>query len=271
MKLPIPIFYHVPKNSGTYVYNCILTQIRKSYVAHVIRVIDGRHILAKIIVSNNLSVFGDKLTPINDTTIPRNLNVLDLTEDLLEKLSIKFLTIEARGFKRLNYLLKPLFLFLSKSTLHKFIILREPFSREQSLYNYLTSEKSKHEHTHNKLNSLSFEKHIMSNQLRDSWIIRALLDIPAGTTLTEEHFNEACEILETMETYDTNHTDKAIQDVLSKCFNVNNFDPHKTDSSKMNKNEYKKIKFDEISLDAQKRFNDHKYLDLQLYKRFVYK
>ena len=161
------------------------------------------------------------------------------------------------------------FSFLSKSVLYKFIILREPFSREQSLYNYLTSEKSKHEHTHNKFKSLSFEEHIMSKQLQDSWIIRALLDIPSGTTLTEEHFNKACEILETMETYDINYTDKVIQDVLSKCFNVNNFDPHKINSVKTNKNTYNKIKFDELSLDAQKKFNDHKYLDIQLYTRFI--
>lgn len=271
MKLPIPVFYHIPKNSGTYLYNCILGEIRKiNKNAHVIRVIDGQHILAKIVINSDLSFFGDKLTPINNTNIARNLNVSDLTEDLLENLTVIFVSVEARGFRRLNDSLKSLFSFLSKSVLHKFIILREPFSREQSLYNYLTSEKSKHEQTHNIFKSPSFEEHVMSKQLQDSWIIRVLSDIPAGTTtLTEEHFNKACNFLETMETYDINQTDKAIQDVLSKCFNVTNFDPHKISSVNTNKNTYNKIKFDELSLDTQKKFNDRKYLDIQLYTRFV--
>ena len=112
----------------------------------------------------------------------------------------------------------------------------------------------------------------MSNQLQDSWIIRVLSDIPAGTTkLTEEHFNTACNFLETMETYDINQTNKAIQDVLSKCFNVTNFDLHKISSVNTNKNTYNKLKFDELSLDTQKRFNNHKHWDMQLYNRFVNK
>jgi hypothetical protein len=270
MKLPIPVFFHVPKSSGTYLYNCILSEIRKiNKTVHVIRVIDGQHMLAKIVINSDLSFFGDKLTPINNTNVARNLNFLDLTEDLLKRLSVIFVSVEARGFRRLNDSLKALFLVLSKSVLHKFIILREPFSREQSLYNYLTSEKSNHELTHNLFNSPSFEEHVMSKQLQDSWIIRVLLDLPVGTTLTEEHFNKACEILETMETYDINQTNKAIQDVLSKCFNVNNFDSNTVISPKMNKNTYNKIEFNELTLDAQTRFNNHKYLDQQLYNRFV--
>ena len=253
----------------------MLTEIRKiTKSARVIRILDGNHILAKIVIAaanSDLSFFEDKLTAKDNTNPVQTLSISDLTEDLLEKLSIIFVSIEARGFRRVNDSLKLLFSFLSKSVLHKFIILRDPFSREQSLYNYLTSTKSKHEQTHNLFNSPSFEEHVMSKQLQDSWIIRVLSDIPAGTTLTEEHFNEACEILETMETYDINHTVKAIQDALSKCFNVNNFDPHKIGSSKMNKNEYNKLKFSELSLDTQKRFNDHKHWDLQLYKRFVNK
>lgn len=272
MKLPIPIFYHVPKNSGTYLYNCILSEIKKiNKPTHVIRVIDGQYILAKIVINSDLYFFEDKLTSINNTNVARNLNVSDLTEDLLKNLSVVFVSVEARGFRRLHDSLKSLFLFLSKFVLHKFIILRDPFSREQSLYSYLTSEKSKHEHTHNRFKSQSFEEHVMSKQLQDSWIIRVLSDIPAGTTLTEEHFNKACNFLETIETYDINQTDKAIRDVLLKCFDVINFDPHEIGSSKMNKNEYNKLKFSELSLDTQKRFNDHKYLDLQLYKRFVNK
>jgi len=268
----IPIFYHIPKNSGTYVYHSFLQSARvyNQNKIQVIRVIlQEKFILAKLILIDNLNFLKeyDKFTSLNSAEITWNLRVEDLTEDILQRLSIHSVVIEARGFRDTETSLKSLFLFLAKFNLHKFLILREPFSREQSLYNYLTSDKSNHENTHGIFKSSSFEEHIMSKQLQDSWLIRNLLNIQHGVNLTEDTFNKAREVLQNFKIYDAKDTDKAVKEVILKCFNIQNFDTQSS-VSKKHDNIYKKIKFEELSLDAQNQFKERKFWDQKLYDFF---
>lgn len=268
----IPIFYHIPKNSGTYISNCLLqaARIHNKNKIQVIRVIlQEKFILAKLILIDNLNFLKeyDKFTSLNSAEITWNLRVEDLTEDILQRLSIHSVVIEARGFRDTETSLKSLFLFLAKFNLHKFLILREPFSREQSLYNYLTSDKSNHEHTHAAFTSSSFQEHIMSKQLQDSWLIRNLLNIQHGVNLTEDTFNKAREVLQNFKIYDAKDTDKAVKEVILKCFNIQNFDTQSS-VSKKHDNIYKKIKFEELSLDAQNKFKEQKLWDKKLYDFF---
>ena len=268
----IPLFYHIPKNSGTYVSNCLLQAARKhnKNKIQVMRVIlQEKFILAKLILIDNLNFLkeDDKFTSLNSAEITWNLRVEDLTEDILQRLSIHSVVIEARGFRDTETSLKSLFLFLAKFNLHKFLISREPFSREQSLYNYLTSDKSSHEHTHAAFASSSFQEHIMSKQLQDSWLIRNLLNIQHGVNLTEDTFNKAREVLKNFKIYDAKDTDKAVKEVILKCFNIQDFDTQSS-VSKKHDNIYKKIKFEELSLDAQNHFKERKFWDQKLYDFF---
>ena len=154
-------------------------------------------------------------------------------------------------------------LFIKKPPL----ILREPFSREQSLYHYLTSDKSKHECSHGIFKSSSFGEHVVSKQLQDSWLIRNLLNIPNGVKLTEDNFNKACEILQNFNIYDAKDTDKAVKGVMLKCFNMQDFDIEPL-ANRKHDNMYKKIKFEELSLDAQNQFKERKFWDQKLYDFF---
>jgi hypothetical protein len=269
----IPLFYHIPKNSGTYVYHSMLNAARlyNENKVQVIRVIlEEKFILAKLILIDNLNFLkeDDKFTSLNSAEITWNLRVEDLTEDILQRLSIHSVVIEARGFRHTETSLKSLFLFLAKFNLHKFIILREPFSREQSLYNYLTSDKSKHECTHGIFKNVSFEEHVMSKQIQDSWLIRSLLNIPMGEQLTEDHFNKTCEKMCNLNVYDIKDTDEVVKEMLLKCFNIQNFDIESA-ANKKHDNIYKKIKFEELPLSSQNIFKERKYWDQKLYNYFI--
>jgi len=269
----IPLFYHIPKNSGTYVYHSMLNAARlyNENKVQVIRVIlEEKYVMAKLIVIDNLNFLkeDDKFTSLNSAEITWNLRVEDLTEDILQRLSIHSVFIEARGFRHTETSLKSLFLFLAKFNLHKFIILREPFSREQSLYNYLTSDKSKHECTHGIFKNASFEEHVMSKQIQDSWLIRSLLNIPMGEQLTEDHFNKTCEKMCNLNVYDIKDTDEVVKEMLLKCFNIQNFDIESA-ANKKHDNIYKKIKFEELPLDSQNIFKERKYWDQKLYNYFI--
>ena len=269
----IPVFYHIPKNSGTYVFRCFLSEARKHNKdkVQIVRVLlENKYVIAKLIVLNNSDFLNqcNNFTPLNDSKISWDLLVEDLTEDILQKLSIHSVFIEGRAFRHTETSLKPLFLFLAQFKLYEFIMLREPFSREQSLYNYLTSDKSKHEHSHKIFKSICFEEHIMSKQLQDSWLIRNLVNIPNKVKLTEDNFNKARNILQKFNVYDVKDTDKAIKEILLKCFNIQEFNTEAL-AHKKHDNIYKKIKFEELPLDVQTTFKERKYWDQKLYNYFI--
>lgn len=271
----IPVFYHIPKNSGTYVFRCFLSEARKhnKNKVQIVRVLlENKYVIAKLIVLNNSDFLNqcNNFTPLNDSKISWNLLVEDLTEDILQKLSIHSVFIEGRGFRYTETSLKPLFLFLAQFKLYEFIMLREPFSREQSLYHYLTSDKSKHEHSHGRFTSSSFEEHILSRELQDSWLIRAILDLPyrGKLTLSEDYFIKARNILQKFNVYDVKDTDKAIKEILLKCFNIQEFNTEDL-AHKKHDNIYKKIKFEELPLDVQTTFKERKYWDQKLYNYFI--
>jgi hypothetical protein len=109
----------------------------------------------------------------------------------------------------------------------------------------------------------------MSSQLQDSWLIRNSLDIPPwGRELTKEDFDKACEFLKLLNIYDSKDTEKAIKKILLECFNSDSFDKEAL-ANKKNENTYKKIKFEELSTNAQARFNERKYWDQKLYSYFI--
>lgn len=269
----LPLFYHIPKNSGTYVYNCLLKSARTidPVNTRVIRVFsEEKWNIAKLIVFND-DIFLKKLgkfATFNNSKVVLDLNIEDLTLKILKGVTLHSVFIEGRGFRLTGTLLEPLLKFLNKLDLYKFIILRDPFSREQSLYHYLTSDKSKHEQTHGRLVSPSFREHVMSNQLQDSWLIRNLVNIPNGIVLTEEHLNGAVEILESFNKYDAKDTDKALDDVLLKCFNIENFNKEDLKDRK-NDNVYKKMRFKDLTHAERKTFQKKKYLDNALYSNSV--
>jgi len=251
----IPVFYHIPKSSGTYVYTCMLSSIKNNIESDAIgfHINDKQHILARVIASVNKS--GESATQSHD----------------FEKLSILGVFIEAAGFRRADEILNSIFKKTKKRyNLYKFITLREAFSRERSLYHYLTSDKSKYELTHGALKSSSFEQHIMSKQLQESWLIRSLLNLTHDIELTEEHFDQTCKILQSFKVYDSVKAEEAVKETLSKCFGIKNFNQDDYGFIK-NENIYNKIEFDQLAPDLQKRFNDRKKWDRKLYDFLIKK
>jgi len=270
MQKSIPLFYHIPKNSGTYVYHSLLTEVRKKYKnidVRVIRVLDKQRTLAKIIVLGAIPP-----GPFSKAGRVRyDIDIENVTEQILNELSIVLVFIEASGFRCINTSLKILFNFLSKYVLEKFAIFREPFLREQSLYYYLKSDDSKHEFTHNKFRSHSFEEHILSPQLQDSWLIRALLNMPRDKPvqpILEEHFDLAYDTLKSFKIYPIEDTQELIKYILLKYFDVKQLDEI-TNLAYRNKSTYHQIKFNDLPTGTQKIFNQRKYWDKKLYEALL--
>ena len=86
--------------------------------------------------------------------------------------------------------------------------------------------------------------------------------------LTEDHFNIACEKMQSLNAYDIKDTDDAIKKTLLKCFNIQDFNTD-TVTNKKHENTYKKIKFSELPLDTQNIFKKRKYWDQKLHDHIL--
>lgn len=292
----LPIFYHIPKNAGTYVMYCM----RKMFNAFITHKINAKyHPLYKRninILKNGKIVFRFVvLLPISASTENTILNSMKWTSENSnqENLNWSYSNYDIKDLKVLMRILKNVFIFCVfvessgfriREELYKFfedynilnfLVLRDPFDRIVSLYNYTNSSRSKHEISHKFLKDISFVEYINSNLLETNWIIKNLLNIDDSTKVDDTHFERVVDMLERdfyvidMKTFDTDFIK-----FCKKCFGFKTMDksfytPPMTDKTNWkNSTEYKKIKLNSLPKEVSNRFETLSYYDKLLYERF---
>ena len=279
----LPVFYHVPKCAGTYVCDWLLLGFRyyrrtradwsEKYIPHkenikLLQIKKGKSIIAKLLVGDPDYLIDDspELKRLRNPEYLVSLNSQALKK-VLQDCFLFAVIVESEGFRIKNKILK----LLNNYKLHQFLVLREPFEREQSTFNYLTSHSSQHEPTHAAIKQSSLEDYFLSEQLPDSWIIKNLLNLDDTEQLTERHFKKTLKLLnDNFHVYTIDFTDNAIQEALDYCYGIDIKDVSFKIPTVIEKNKStrKKIDFSILSKKAQSNFKKRTNWDQKLYKHY---
>ena len=281
----IPVFYHRPKNAGTYVSDWMLIAFRhyrRTYTDWLktrtsewdtiksIRIVENGFIIARVLVGDPEHFCDDNPNLfIKYSNAQFDTDLKNLTKEFFDNIFLFGIIIEGRGFALKEEVLN----LFEKYIFHEFLLLRDSFSRAQSLYNYIISASSKHEKTHGLIKSSTFESYIMSEQLEDSWLIRQFAKIEDQIPINKCHFNTTIDTLTSFKLYSVKDVEQAIRDTFLECydFDIRSIILKPWDTVTKNKTNEKKIKIDELPLKAQQTFNQRVYWDNKLYNTFLNK
>lgn len=283
--MKLPVFFHTPKNAGTYVCDVLwfsaLYHLKTGRI--FTRSIKKIHIKAKdgrekfhIIVYNFPEDYFDRVifTPIDKVTVSCDLDLFlsyrDKRRD--ENIKIYAAVINAAGFRSSDKFCN-LIKQMTGQDLKKFIVLRDPLDRECSLFRYLKSERSKHERTHNSIKEESISDYLSSNRVADSWLIRELLNMQDNEIITEDHYNACIKILDEFDVGIIENVDLLIDKVLMECYSYNandvfiflkNINPNRFN---VNKNSSEKFTLN-IDEGAVNKFKERAKYDFMLYDHY---
>lgn len=213
----LPVFFHIPKNAGTYVYNRSFNLIKelintdqKTYNLEVRR--EGATVY--LVVCSAKTELNKKYKVMNGYSWVRvnyeDLDFNDLNVYFIEVCDVSFGIYKEDIYKKLY----------KNTKLCEFLVLRDPYERVLSLFSYLKSSQSSHESTNGVFGDMTFVEYLNSPYLEGSWLIRSLLQIPNETPITKEHFDNTCEILDNFLISDIKDVDKLISKVFYMCFNI---------------------------------------------------
>jgi hypothetical protein len=291
MKQKLPVFYHIPKNAGSFISTWMLMGFRayrrlntdwlhKYLFQGAIRNRNNESCKTILVMKNDLIVarffVGDPKYDFDKNESATRLSPSDFKMDfasistILTNYFVFYVSIESYGFRIADQILS--LLNNEKYDLQRFLVLRDPFSRAQSLFFYNSSEISKHDYSHSAFKCKTLEQYILSEQLEDSWLIRNLLNIEDSEPLTEQDFEKAVALLKSsFRIYELKQAHKAVSEILIDCYQLNpdEFIFHKEDKDaiSLNKNNYTTNKLESLPLNVQEIFKKRTFLDQKMYDK----
>jgi hypothetical protein len=213
----IPVFFHIPKNAGTYVYNKAFHVIRllntKDLTTYNLAVKREGKTVYRIVCSAKKELndkYKDAGCWIDKSVDYEDLDFNDLTVYFIVVCDLSFGIYKEDIYKKLD----------KNTKFYEFLVLRDPYERVLSLFSYLKSSQSSHESKHGIFGDMTFVEYLNSPYLEGSWLIRTLLHIPNKIPITSNDFEKTCEILDGFLIDDITGVDKLISKVLYTCLNV---------------------------------------------------
>ena len=278
----LPVFHHIAKNAGTYVLGWMLFLATKYFNADI-----NFCKIIKVVMDNGKSL--SFVSYLSEGLCEENYNLKFISESALETDQVSFLHLlinqkikifsaSVDPFGAPGWLAEKEFILKVKdvigcSNVLNFMVLRDPYDRAQSLYNYINSDDSSHEPSHKLYRSKNFIEFLSSEELEDCWIIRNLLNVDHSETLSPHHFFTCCNnYFQHFIIRDISNVDALIDIVFFKVYgidqNVGNKEKLKHAIGKNTSTYNQKIAFHDLPEEARESFLYRTYWDAKLYERY---
>jgi len=272
--LSIPVFFHIPKNAGSFVlnrffvYSLAFNKTKYNLNKRIDILKDGKVSYRLVVIDShgecdNNKVFNQK------TTRNYELSINDLSKELLDKFYVFSLIICGDGFNSYRSEIYPA--LPEHRDKHEFITFRESFSRAESFYFYLRSENSEHENLHGQFNHVTFDEYLSSYQVEDSWCIRFFTKLDNDKDISEKEFNYVCSLIDDMNVVYYKDIDSYLYKLFKNIYDIDALKHKKIfDVREVYDNKNKdKTKTDRLDVDALKIFNERTYWDQKLFNKYV--
>ena len=276
----IPVYLHIPKNAGSY-----LIHVFTNYFVRLIGLKSELHVQRLTIVgdNSNLTLFvkfnsdywkTDENIKEHHFVSPRaKKSGFPTLQTYIENKQLYILAIVIEpedGELRPSFSKVEQILNLCESKGEYFSIFREVFSRQQSLYHYITGDESSHEPSHQSIKEASFVEYLSSDSLEDSWLIRSITGMRDNWPITNFWFDQCCNFLDSFNFLikGIENTDNIINEVLSSCFGEG---LSNSDRAQPNLNSTKienKITINDLNEAVKEKFLKRTYWDRKLWERY---
>ena len=297
----LPVFYHIAKNAGTYTLGWMMMLCRLYSIETGCRAVSGwtsdrirrsildigghKQLTCVIYTPSDVHINNEhfKSNPAGDgnsdwVTIEHFTHAINTGQVKVFSVSVDpagwggdhMPEDYCHGYSQHRQALQLIQQAARREHLLNFTILRDPWSRAQSMYNYLTTDSSAHEPNHGVIQSEDFIKYINSDELEDSWFIRNMLNLSDDTVIEPKHLTACDQYLKTWRISGINNTDHLIDQVFHGAYGVMQCDvePDVVDVWRNNTPNKTKVKFDELDQNSQQTFLDRTYWDRKLYQRY---
>lgn len=287
----IPVYLHIPKNAGTYIHDVMVAFF--SRISNEPKEPKSDYFIKRITVeatNYNLTIIVKFLTDYWKTdphmrhhpvAVSRGVNnprartcSIETVKTYLRNKQLALLSITAepvgnQDMRHGIFVSHDLIDMIGGEPIH-FTILRDCFSRQQSLYYYLNSNMSTHEPTHGTIKENTFLQYLSSESLEDSWLIRVLTGMPDAVKPDKHWFRVATDFLDSNNFIigDISVTDSILNHVTNKCFacDIEDSDRSRTyyNSTKINN----KITIQDLDNETTQKFLDHTHWDIKLWEKY---
>lgn len=282
----VPVFYHVPKNAGTFAISTIFLYFRKwrkstNWISdgtvetgRNIIIMSGTNQVARVIggdpnqFCNNSKEFFKGDLPKEDQTA-YYIKLEDVNSELFSNINVFSIIIESTGFEIHDDILGR---FQKSFSFKKFIILRDALERAKSFFKYMTSDKAKHEPGYGSIPtgiSISeFLNHASSGHLyEDSWVIRQFSNLKIGKKIRWYHYRKTKNILNEFDLCDISKCNEFLTQFYKKHKNL---EISEEELGKWQEdvayNKREETEDDYIEFDILDKFNEVTHWDRLLYR-----
>lgn len=285
----LPVFFHIPRSGGTYVYGMILLLVRlygeRNWLPirpdlwidnlKIMHVSDEEQQEICYIIVNDFDCRHNEGLFRKIDRFTSSCSLQDFT-DYYNKYNVEVFSvvITPHGVP-IHGSLCSYFEDLTGHSLVRFMALRDPFQRASSVFRYLNAAVSVHEPTHRLVRSKTFSEYINSSEQEDNRVVRMLCNILDNQQVSDEDYKQAEDMISSFMISKTENVDSLLNEVFSECYDelttVSCIENHRLGKriSGVNKNQSKSIAIDDLSDHTVAKFIEANKYDQKLYEKYT--